>query len=1032
MKLFLKILAGIILFFIILIVGLNLYFTDDRLKSMILPQVQETVGTEVQVERMSLTFFKTFPQFGVELQNFVLPDPDGEPVLTLDELLVGVELFPLLRNELSVSDLRLNRPVINYRMYEDSTSNIDFLLDLADEEAEADPEEEGFAIAIPRFTIQQGAIYYRDDAGDITVTMIDLDAEISLRFDDLIESTIDATLGSLTATVEGERYVDNLALSLNQVSTIDLENEILTLTEGVFSIRGLGLNIAGTVTDWGSDAPVLDLQFNSSSENFGELLRLAPPEYDEQLAGLETRGALLLEGSVAGSFTEDQIPAFDLVVNVSDGYLQNPDLPDAIEDIIITLTVNNELATLSQFSARAAQNTVTASGTVERPLEDDAIFSISFDGDVDLETVSRFYPIDEFGIQDLKGLLAANLNANGRVDLPEDASFSGSFTLTDGSLQYIDVPRPIEQINAKIEANQDRITIEESGFRAASNRFSMNGTVTNPLDENNRTVDLSAVLNFDLATIKDFYPIDEDTLSLRGQFDANVVLRGVADPDNIEQLLQQSTFELTNGYISHKDLGQPLEDISFRAEATGTSLAIRSARFTTGQNSLAMRGSVTNYLSDEPLVDLTFDGNALFADIATYYSLEPWIQELTGNAVMNLNVRGQAGDPKQLALNGALEVSNVNAIGDSIPLPVTDLNGKLNITPEAMTLEQFVMNYGSSDIGLEGRVRNYMGFLEESHQNSSTMPAISGTYRSRLLNMDEMIDWDEEVDPNEPIPINMPSITSNVTAQIDELIFFGISITEITGSGRTTPDQILLDEADATLFDGSATGRMEWNIPAPDRSDISFVGNLDGLTAESFFRDTGFLGADSRFHQHVSGEFSTDITYFTELDETVTPDMTTTRADGSFGMTRARLRGHPIQERVADLFNISEFRNLALDEWTATFTIQDTVLTFEDFRLTSENIGLELEGTQHMVTDEINYRAIMLLPSRFKRGIASVISDRAADALQREDGTLAVPILITGTSANPQVRPDSSVIEDIIRDAVRDGGRDVLRRLFGG
>jgi len=399
---------------------------------------------------------------------------------------------------------------------------------------------------------------------------------------------------------------------------------------------------------------------------------------------------------------------------------------------------------------------------------------------------------------------------------------------------------------------------------------------------------------------------------------------------------------------------------------------------------------------------------------------------------MNLNVRGQAGDPKQLALNGALEVSNVNATGDSIPLPVTDLNGVLSITPDAMTLEQFVMNYGSSDIGLEGSVRNYMGFLEESHQNNSTMPAISGRYESRLLNMDEMIDWDEETDPNEPIPINMPSITSNVTAQIDELIFFGISITDITGSGRTTPDQILLDEADATLFDGSASGRMEWNIPGPDRSDISFVGNLDGLTAESFFRDTGFLGADSRFHQHVSGEFSTDISYFTELDETVTPDMTTTRADGSFGMTRARLRGHPIQERVADLFNISEFRNLALDEWTATFTIQDTVLTFENFRLTSENIGLELEGTQHMVTDRINYKATMLLPSRFKRGIASVISDRAADALQREDGTLAVPILITGTSANPQVRPDSSVIEEIIRDAVRDGGRDVLRRLFGG
>ena len=1030
MKLFLKILAGLLIFFIVLLVGLNLYFTNDRLKSMILPEVRNTVGTEVQVEQMSLTFFRTFPQFGVELQNFELPDPDGETVASLDELLVGVELFPLLSNEISISHLQLNRPVLNYRVYADSTSNIDFLLEGPDEPE--DPEAEGYAIAIPEFTIRSAAVNYRDDAGDVTVSLSDLNADISLQFADLIESTVDATLGSLSATVSGSQYVENLSLSLNQTSTIDLENEVLTLTEGVFSIRGLGLNVAGSVTDWSADSPSLDLQFSSSSENFGELLRLAPPEFDEQLAGLETRGSLQLEGSVTGTLTEDELPAFDLVINVSNGYLQNPDLPDAIEDINLSLTLNNELATLSEFSATAAQNSVTASGTVERPFDDDAVFSIAFDGDVDLATVSRFYPIEEFGVQNLSGLLAADMTANGRIDVPEDATFSGNFNLSDGALQYVDVPRPIEQINARIQASQDRIQIDESGFRAASNRFTMSGSVTNPLDEASRNVDLSATLNFDLATIKEFYPIDEDTLELRGQFDANVVLRGQADPDQIERLLQRSTFELRNGYIDHRLVGKPLEDITLTAEATGTRLSIQNARFITGENSLAMNGSVSNYLSDDPVFDLTFDGNAVFADISSYYTLEPWIQELSGDATMNLRARGPAGDPTQIALNGSLEVSNVNASGDSLGLPITGLNGTLSVTPDAMTLEAFTMNYGSSDISLSGRVQTYLGFLEESHSSTSTMPSITGTYNSELLNMDEMIDWDEESDPNEPVPIELPAMTSDVSAEIDRLVIFGIPITNITGTGRTTPDQIVMDEANATFFDGTATGRMVWNVPDPLRTNMSFSGSLDSLTAESFFRDTGFLGENSRFHQHVTGAFSTDIDYSTELDETLTPDVTTTQADGSFGMTRARLRGHPIQERIADFLKVDELRSLALDEWTATYTIADAVLTFEDFRLTSENIGIELEGTRHMVNDEINYTATLLLPERFKSGIASVISGRAADALQRDDGTVAVPVLITGTSANPQVRPDSDLIQEIIRDALREGAGNALKKLFDG
>lgn len=1032
MKLFLKILAGFLILFILLVVGLNLYFTDDRLKSMIMPNIKDTIGTDVQVDQMSLTFFRTFPQFGVKLNRFVLPDPDGKVVASLDELLVGVELFPLLSNEISISELRMNSPKLTYKVFQDSTSNIDFLMELAGEEEDPATAEEGYAIAIPYFTIQDGSVSYLDEPGNTEVMLNGLNATISLRFSDLIESDVEADLGSLSAVVGGSQYVDNLALSLNQTSSIDLENELLTLTESTLSIRGLGLNLSGSVSDWSADSPSLDIQFRSSSENFGELLRLAPPEYEDQLAGLQTRGALQLEGYVTGSFTEEELPAFDLLMSVSDGFVQNPELPDAIEDINFSLSADNELATLSEFSARAAQNSISGSGTIERPLDEDAVFSVSFDGDVDLATVSQFYPIEELGIQDLRGLLAADLTADGRIDLPEDASFDGNFVLTDGSLQYVDVPKPIEQINAKVQASQDRVVIEESGFRAASNRFSMNGSVSNPLDEENRSIDLSAVLNFDLATIKDFYPIDEDTLQIRGQFDANVTLRGAADPDQMEQLLQRSTFQLQDGYIAHRDLGRPLEDIVLEAEASGASLSISTARFTSGQNSLAMNGSVTNYLDDEPLIDLTFDGNALFSDISTYYSLEPWISELTGDATMNVNVRGQAGDPRNLALNGSLQVQNVSAIGDSIPLPVTGLNGNLTITPDKMTLENFQMNYGSSDIGLEGEITNYMGFLEETHEGTSTMPAISGSYNSRLLNMDELIDWEEETDPNEPVPIDLPPMTSTVSAEIDTLIFFGISITNISGNGRTTPEAIILEDLFASLFEGTANGSLKWSVPSPDRTNLSFEGSLDTLAAGMFFRDTGFLGEDSQFHEYITGQFSTDISYFTELDETVTPDMGTSEADGTFGMTKARMQGHPIQERLAVFLNDDNFRNLALDEWTATYTLQDTVLSFEDFRLTSENRGVELEGTQHMITDRINYKATLLLPPRFKNTIAGIISERGANAMQREDGTMAVPIKITGTSENPRVGPDSDLIQEIIRDALREGAGNALKKLFDG
>jgi uncharacterized protein involved in outer membrane biogenesis len=1018
MKLFVKILAGILIFFLLLIVGLNLYFTDDRLKNMILPQVNEALDREVRVDRMSMTFFRTFPRFGLELNGFMLPDDYGDPVAEFESLIAGVRLFPLFRDEISISRLEVVKPNIYYKVYADSTTNIDFLLD---DEAEVEEAETGYTIQIPMFVIREAGIFYSDETSDTRVDMEGLDADIGLSFADLIESSVDARLRSLSASHNGTQYVSNLTLSLQQKSVIDMAGELLTLTEGTFSIRGLALNLSGSVGQWSSDAPELDLQFSSTSDNFGELLGLAPPEFDEYLQGLETSGSLTLEGIVAGSLVEGRLPLFDLTAEVTDGFLKNPDLQEPIRDINFSLHAGNENISLNRLTAEAAGNRIEASGNLDRPFDEDAPFSFRVKGDIDLETISQFYPIGQAGVETLTGLLAIDADAAGNLQNPEAANFNGTMTLRNGVFKYIDVPRPIEHIEAEITANQNRITINTASFRAVNNRFSMSGSVTEPL-AGMPSFDIDADLDFDLATIKDFYPIDEDTLTLRGQFKAGAKLRGQAD--QVARALQESNIELRNGYIDHRLVGKPLEDITFIATTRNTRLNISEARFRTGENSLSMRGTVDHFMDEDPLFDLTIDGNATLADVSTYYSLEPWISELTGLAVMNLNAKGPAGVPTEIALNGSLRLENVNARGDSLSLPVTGLRGELTVRPDAMTLESFFMKYGSSDFSLQGRLQNYLGFLQE-HETEATMPAISGTYHSQMLNLDEMFDWDEEAD-DEPIPIELPKMTSTVNAQIDTLMLFGVPIYNISGRGHTNPERIVIDEATAEMFNGTANGRLVWNVPQPDYTNITFVGQLNDLQANAFFREFPILGKNSRFEQHVSGGFSANVDYYTELDEYIDPDITKTVAGGSFGMSRARLRGHPVQERLADWLRANELRSLALDEWVATFTIDESVLTLRDFRLTSESIGIELSGTQHLVSDEIDFTAQLLLPSRFRSGIASVISSRAVDAMTREDGIIVVPIRITGTMGSPQISPRQSIIEDLLRDT----GRDVLRRLF--
>jgi hypothetical protein len=1025
MKTFLKIIAGILIFLILAGIGLNFYFTNERLKDMVLPKVREATGSEVQVENMSITFFRTFPSFGVQLDSIQVPDLDGEPVATVDELLLSLDFYSLFGDQISISNLDIRQPTVYYTIRPDSTTNIDFLFKAFESDTTATSEESA-SISISGFELTDGSIHYTDQTTNSAAHLEDLDASIALTFSDIIESTIDAELASLSYSVGEINYVENLALSMEQTSTLDMENEVLTFSEGTFSIRGLALNLTGSVSNWSSEALEVSLNFNSNSDNFGELLRLAPPEYEEQLTGLDTRGSLVLEGSINGAFTEESLPNFNITVEVADGYLQDPDLPEAIQNINISATVNNELATIEQFSAEAGENHLEGSGRIEQPLEDNGSFTLDATGDINLATVSSFYPIEEMGIERLSGQLNLDATANGRMDDLENAQFSGQFMLADGNLKYADVPNAIEAINAQIRADQNRIDISESGFTAATNRFNLSGTILNPLDENQRTVDVVSNVNFDLATIKNFYPIDEDTLQMRGKLIAEVALKGQPDPDQMETVLQRGTVDLTNGYISHKSLVNPIEDFTFRAQAQGRQLTISEARFKNGENQLAMTGSVRDYLSEEPNINLTFDGNAVFSSITSYYSLEPMIQELTGNAVLNLNVRGPVGSMQNIALDGSLEVENVNARGDSLPLPITQLSGRMSARPNQMNLEEFSMNLGESDIQLEGALQNYMRFLGSE---SSAMPTVNGTYTSSFLNVDEMIDWEEETD-EEPIPIVLPELTASVRAEIGELRIFGLSITNLTGNGRMTPGEIGVSNATAQLFEGEATGEMEWTVTAPLNTSVSFSGNLDSLEAKSFFRDTGFLGPKSTIHQFITGTFSADIDYSAELQPNLSPDISTADASGTFGMSKMRLANHPIQAKIAEFLKTPELSSLTLDRWNANFTMEGEVMTLENLNLTSGNLGLELNGTLNMLTDNINYKATILLPERFKKGIASVISGRAADALQLEDGRMAVPIQITGTTASPRVGPDTAKVDQIVRDYIRDGASNVLKNLL--
>ena len=1026
MKTFLRIAGGILAFLIVAIIGLNIYFTDARLQQTVMPYVNDAVGRDVQVESMSLTFFSTFPQPGLSISNMSIPgETEGDTLMALDELAVGVKFFSLFGDEISISEIKLNNPRFTYRVYPDSTTNIDFLLAT---ETEEDTTAEGYAINIPYFEVINGQFGYVDETSATEISLSDLNSTISLRYADLIESTVDMELGGLYATIDNSSYVSGLPLSLSQESTINMEEETVTLSSGTFSIRGLALNLTGSISDW-STSPAVDLSFSSSSDNFGELLRLVPTEYEEHVRDLETRGSLAVDGTLSGTVASDQIPDFSASVQINDGYLKNPDLPQAIENIQLTAKASNKLVTIENLNAKAGSNTISGSGSLEDPLNEEGAFSFSLNGDVDLATISSFYDISQFDIEQMSGQVNLSAKGTGNRAKPEAANFNADLKLTNGTLKYSGVPKAIEEINIDAKANQDLVTINSMNVAAAPNTFSMKGSIQSPLDEANRAINLDTNLKFDLASLKDFYPISEDTLEMNGILTAQATLQGKAA--QIERSVQSGSITLKNGFLFYEAMGkQPLRDITFESVLEGPKLTIVNAGFRSGENNMKVGGVINNYLSENRSVDLKLEGFAMLNQITNYYDLKPTVTKLNGSASVNFRAQGRLDNPAEMAFNGSLNISEMNMEGEGLVQPINNLTGTLKLTPSAATLDSLSFNFGASDIMLSGSLKDYMEYLKEKNDRKAT-PHLTGSYYSSFVNVDEIIDWEDTTATDEPILIELPDLNSTITAKIDRMLVTGVNLRNLSARAATTPTQIKMNEASAELFEGKATGSFTWDVPRPDRTRITFNGSLQGVRGETFFKEYQVLGEKSTFHEYISGAFNSDIEYSSELNQFLEPVITSTEMDGNFGMSKSRLKNHPLQLRIANLLKAQELESVSLDEWKSTFTVSDTVLTLKNLRLTSSDVGIELNGTQQLVTQKINYQMKLLLPPRFKKAIASVITTQAADALTQENGTIMVPLRVTGTVENPTVKPDQEVIKPIIQKYLKDKAGNALKKLFG-
>ena len=412
---------GSLLAVVILAAAILLFhiFSPSKLAKMVNSQAGRFITCDFHIDKAGLTFFKTFPKVGLELENVVLKNPKNpqisDTLLYAKECVAALNIRELIQNNrLELYDFALNHGLVN--LYIDENGNGNYKVFRTDPN---DTSSFNYSIDLQKVKAKEVDVRYlnlqsRQKAelqdADLTVkgtfkdNEIDGQAELeakSLAFvmadstrlhfsgDDvkasydgsftdfnLLDGKVEADIENAVLCLDTTHYLNGMDLNVASEVKADLKALQFDLQKTTLQLDKQELTINGHVDmDTVSRDIHTDLHYRTGDWKIDEVLPLIPDALiGNKLDDIQISGDIALEGDVKGTFSDTQKPLIISDVAWHHGRFAMKDLPldfekaNGLFDLRLDLNNQSDLIVKSLSATTRKRNKITATGTVKNLL----------------------------------------------------------------------------------------------------------------------------------------------------------------------------------------------------------------------------------------------------------------------------------------------------------------------------------------------------------------------------------------------------------------------------------------------------------------------------------------------------------------------------------------------------------------------------------------------------------------------------------------------------------------------------------------
>lgn len=588
---------------------LPVVFKDD-IKAAIDKEIAKSINADVvfDADKFSLSLFSNFPSITAEMKDFGVINRapfEGEVLFAAEQLEIEVNLADVLfGDQMRLKGITVVRPVINVKVLEDGRANYDIAIPSVDTVATEEVSGD-FSFGIDHWEIVEGDIAYDDRSIPFLLEMKNVNHTGS---GDFTQSVFDlkttSSLDTLNVGFDGDMYLSNKRAEIDMTISISEEYTKYTFKENNVKLNDFAMSFDGwfkmNENDYG-----MDISFKSPENTFKSLLSLVPGMYTESFNGIETNGDLAFNGFVKGTYSESQMPAFNVGLKVDNAMFKYPDLPTPISNINLDMLVDNKdgimdntVIDVKKFHMDFGANPVDARALISKmyPTNVDATISAK----LNLAELSKMFPVEGL---DMKGNYALNLSAKGVYDSLKKTipAIDAAMSLTNGYVKSAEFPLPLQDLkfNSTIKNSSGKmaetfIAVNDFSMNMDGERFDANLLLQN-LDD--YAWDVKAKGGIDLEKMTKIFPLEGMTLA--GKVKADIQTKGKMsdlDAERYDKLPTSGTASLAAFKFTSRDL--PYDVTMSKAEMVfdPKKIDLKQVSGTIGKSDFAVAGSVNNYM----------------------------------------------------------------------------------------------------------------------------------------------------------------------------------------------------------------------------------------------------------------------------------------------------------------------------------------------------------------------------------------------------------------------------------------------------